>query len=577
MTDIMREHEAGMQVSIIGHNLKFDLKHMIRERPDVPWHKFDYYCTMHRHYRFTGHRDKFISLEDLAAVHCIVFTKTLDLGALLASGVKMEDIPRSDLEPYLVEDVKIVRQIHQYQETVDPAVDSSLVLPLARMELIGLPLDRTKTTTLMKKLAIQERDLQGRMQKALRSHLVWSDGSPIEDGDIKVNASRTLSFMITGEPQIGIKKGKRELAWQSGSGPVLEPHQIQTIWPGKKPNHLGYPMPEDKLKDVQTVLSGYKYLAWALEYRKVQKLMNTYVGPFLEKTKTLPTVHPKMHLTSTATGRLSSAEPNGQNLPEQARALFKSQHGTFMEIDFAQLEVCALAAITEDPTLINDLQAGEDVHYNSGRRVMGWKTKADMTDKARKIVKRVNFGLIYGGGAASLARQTGQDKKLVKSLIDSFYARYPGVGTWQEQFYQEVVNNLKPFDVKDGEQRYCSLVRSGPAGRYFHFVESESPAWLKRKTGRKYSFKPTETKNYPVQGFAGGDIVMLALVLLTHELWDYEHTDIRMTVHDSILVDTDLDESQIKTIMEDICTTIETVYQLPFELEFDITSGTHWR
>lgn len=576
MQDIWAAYQEGYQVRIIGHNLKFDLKYMIQARPEFPWHKFDYCCTMHRHYRYTGHRDKFISLEDLAHRHRIPFTKTLDLGALLKSGVKMEDIPENDLVPYLKEDVGVTKQINQYQDTVNPDLDSALVLPLAHMELLGLPLDSVQAASLMTKLVKDEARLAHEMELHLATIFRWSTGDPVIAGEIKFNAPRTISYLLTGKPVSGIMSGKRILEYKTGFQPELPNGAHAIFWPGKTPTNLGYPMPANTLKDIQ-VSYPCDYITWVLEYRKVQKLMNTYVGPFLEKTKTIPTIHPKMHVASTATGRLSSAEPNGQNLPPIARELFKSEHGQMMEIDFAQLEVCALAAITQDPVLIDDLKRGEDVHYNSGRKVMGWKSKADMTKEGRTIVKRVNFGLIYGGGAASLAKQTGQDRKLVKSLIDSFYARYPGVGVWQEQFYKEVVNNLLPFDVKDGEQRYASAVNLPISKRQFHFVESESPKWLKIKTGRKYSFKPTETKNYPVQGFAGGDIVMLALVLLHSALWDEENTDIRMTVHDSILVDTGLDEADLRVYMTRICRTIEAVFNLPFELQFDITSGTHWR
>jgi DNA polymerase I-like protein with 3'-5' exonuclease and polymerase domains len=577
MNDIWAAYQEGWQVRIIGHNLKFDLKYMMKARPDFPWHKFDYCCTMHRHYRYTGHKDKFMSLEDLAKHHGIPFTKTLDLGALLKSGVKMEDIPESDLVPYLIEDVQVTRQINMYQDTVDKHLDSALVLPLAHMELLGLGLDKKKASALMTTLVTDEAMLAKEMELFIATGLRWSNGDPVLTGEVKFNAPRTISYLLTGKPVSGIVCDKRTLEWKKGFNPLLRAPDFIKFWPGKTPTNLGFPMPADKLKQVQAAYPTFDYIKWVLEYRKIQKLMGTYVGPFLEKTKYLPTIHPKMHVVSTATGRLSSAEPNGQNLPPTARELFESEHGQFMEIDFSQLEVCALAAITEDPALIGDLVIGEDVHYNSGCRVMGWKKKSDMTKEGRTIVKRVNFGLIYGGGAASLALQTGQDKKLVKQLIDSFYKRYPGVGIWQEKFYKEVVANLLPFDVKDGEQRYASLVKLPISNRWFHFVESESPKWLKIKTGRKYSFKPTETKNYPVQGFAGGDIVMLALVLLHHALWDEIKTEIRMTVHDSILVDTCMSEAKLRAIMAIVCGQLRAAYSLPFDLEFDITSGTHWR
>ena len=572
--DLQALHDQGRQIRLVGHNLKFDLKYLLRYRPDFKWPNLDYVCTMHRHYRITGHYSKFISLEDLAAANNIFYSKQLDLGAIIQSGVKMEDIPEEDLLPYLEDDVETTFKILLEQDRFDPELSSPLVLPLAHMELLGLPLDRAKAKSRMVDLVKLERDLENKMTLYIARRCCWNDGSTVKNGDIKVSAPRTLSFLLTGQPTT-ITQGKRTLIWKAANRPAMSATIIKRIW-SVDPTHLGYPMPKatvDKL-----IKDGFcvSYLKDVLEYRATQKLMGTYVGPFLEQTQQHPTVHPTMHLCSTNTGRLSSANPNGQNMPPSARELFKSEHGKFIEIDFKQLEVVALAAITQDPKLIADVRACEDIHFNSGKKVMGWKTPADMTPTDRKLVKNVNFGLIYGGGAKGLSEQTGRSKNLIRDLMRSFYARYPGVEKWQAAFYTEVVDNLKPLDIKDGEQRYHSSVLLPISDRIFHFVESESPLWLRRKTGRKFSFKPTETKNYPVQGFAGGDIVMMALVLLHKFLWD-QPAEIRMTVHDSILVDTKLPEPSIVMVMDQVCRIIESVYSLPFQLEFDTTTGTYWR
>jgi DNA polymerase-1 len=254
-----------------------------------------------------------------------------------------------------------------------------------------------------------------------------------------------------------------------------------------------------------------------------------------------------------------------------------SEYGLFHEIDFKQLEMVAVAAISKDPTLIDDLNKGEDIHYNTGRKIMGWKQPSDMTEDGRRAVKDVNFGILYGGGALSLSKKSGLAKSTVADLIKAFYARYPQVAKWQEDFYTEVTNKLQPCGIKDGEQVYDSMVELPISKRQFYFKESKSPIWLRKKTGRKYSFKPTETKNYPVQGFAGGDIVMDALRLLYEALHVYTHTAIRMSVHDSILVDTDLDVSTLTGLMHTVCRTIEQTYQLPVKLEFDIKSGSNWK
>jgi len=491
----------------------------------------------------------------------------------------MEDIPEEDLRQYCKEDVEATFIVYKSQSNIDPHLTANHTLPLAAMELKGLLLDAPRTTTLIKSLVRDESAYDNNLWITTSERLEWDDGISLSYGDVKLNAPRTISYILTGEPCTGIKKtstAKRAIVFQRGWAPYLGSTQIKDIWGTTKPTHLGYPMPADKLIKVGDRYHN-KYVGTVLDYRSVQKLMGTYIGPFLEVGAIQGTIHPKMNMVRTITGRLSSSAPNGQNMPPEARNCFISEHGQFHEIDFKQLEIVSLAAISQDPTLIKDLKNGEDIHYNTGKRVFKWKTPADMTDADRKIVKIVNFGLIYGGGAASLAQQTGQEKKLIQRLTSAFFDRYPGVKKWQEDFYTEVTNKLVPAGIMMGEQVYESIVTLPISGRRFYFREKESPIWLRKKTGRKFSFKPTETKNYPVQGFAGGDIVMEALSLLYEDLSILETTDIRMTVHDSILVDSYMSASELEKYMRAVCDVIEIRYNLSFTLDFDIKSGSHWK
>jgi len=349
----------------------------------------------------------------------------------------------------------------------------------------------------------------------------------------------------------------------------------------KTPTHLGFPLSRLEMEKIIRIGGDAGVLIEALrKFRDQKKLTSTYFGPFLEEAKTQPSVHPKLNISQTGTGRLSSSKPNGQNMPEMARILFKSTEGLLMEIDFKQLEIVALAYLTGDKQLTADIVNGEDIHFNSGKDVMGWKTIADMDETSRKIVKGVNFGLIYGGGAKGISISTGQDQGLIKKLIKAFYDRYPGVAAWQKTVYTEVVKNMLPNGHIGGEQTYHSYYNDPKSQRKYHFVEGPAPGWVRAKTGRSYSFKPTETKNYPVQGFAGGDIVMRAL----GELWyllQYRHqadnTKLRMTVHDSILIDTGRPQQEIEELMRVVCLKIRTHYGLPFDLQFDIKTGTNWR
>ena len=577
--DIRAALASGHGVRLIGHNLKFDLKYLIREHPHIDWDAIKYHCTMHTEYSQSGQRLKFCSLEDACENNNVNFRKGLDLGAILSSGLKMEDIPTADLRAYLKDDVLATSDVYFMQTTRAGYLPQfqQHTLPLAHMELLGLPLDINATKTLMTNSTQRIMKLEDDIFKIVDENLEWSDGVPIKQTDLNYTAPRTISYLLTREPSLGLtKRVKRNIVPKLK--PMLDASAISSVWKGKKPTNLGLPMSSDILRHA----AGYSKRACQLidlllEYRMLTKLTGTYYGPFLEATENQDTIHPKMNMCQTATSRLSSSQPNGQNMPPVARQCFKSEYGKFREIDFKQLEVVALAMLSRDKQLLADIASGEDIHFNTGRHVMGWKTPADMTDKDRTIVKNVNFGLIYGGGANGLAITTGQPVKLIKRLISEFFKRYPGVSKWQEEFYTDVANNLKTAGYMEGEQIYDSLVTEPRSNKKYYFKENKAPEFIRRKTGRKFSFKPTETKNYPVQGFAGGDIVMRALVRLHEKLSTHLNTEIRMTVHDSILVDTDMSQRKLHIIMEDVCSELERCYKLPFKLSFDIKSGIYWQ
>jgi DNA polymerase I-like protein with 3'-5' exonuclease and polymerase domains len=499
-----------------------------------------------------------LSLEDVATKYAIPFTKSLHLGKLLASGIKMEDIPKDDLTAYLIDDVKVLDKIYGNQIRIcGDSYYMDYILPLAEMELNGLTLDVPKAQALMTKLVVDV-DTE---EETIISHMLqcceWQDGSALTREDftpeegikskcIKPMANRTLSFLLTGNPA-----------------------EIKIT---NKATHLGYPIGESILGELTDWISKV-----ALRHRTANKLLGTYISPFLHSASVQGTVHPTLNTAVTGTGRLSSSAPNGQNIPGIARELFLPNavlpNASMVEIDFKQLEILAVACVSGDKVLIQDLLDGVDVHYQSGKSVFGWKTEADMTEKDRKVVKGVNFGLLYGGKAGGLAKQTGVSKKIVQKLIDSFYKRYPRVAAWQTEVFTEVCDKLQVWTILDGEQAYESKYTDPFSGRTWLFREKRSPPWLRAKTGRKFSFSPMQTSNYPIQGFAGGDIVMTALT----ELWKRLRGEVRfvMTVHDSIVLEAE-DVAKVEAAMKMACFETEQKFKIPVRLGFDLETGSHW-
>ena len=145
---IMGQLEQGQTPVLVAHNAKFDIKYLMRDMPMVPWHKVKVWDTMTWEYRYSGHTEKFISLEKACAKHGIPMKKSLDLGALIAKGIKVEDIDRDQLKAYLIEDVQAVKQLFEAQRATGYECDMDYILPLAEMELNGLTIDMGKTQAL---------------------------------------------------------------------------------------------------------------------------------------------------------------------------------------------------------------------------------------------------------------------------------------------------------------------------------------------------------------------------------------------------------------------------------------------
>ena len=569
-------------VTVVAHNAKFDLKYLYKYYPMFDWKKMvTCYCTMYAEYRLSGMTEQFPSLEDSCKKRGIAFKKGLDLGALIKSGIKMEDIPSNDLIPYLKEDVIAVMKLfcHQTQQEGAEYIRHGHIMALADIEMEGMLLDVQKTQREMAALADKRNRAEVKLDALLCKYIDWMSYKdkkgkvhiiPFDPKDVNATAPRTISFLLTGEPSGMITKGVKKTAYLT-KPPMLTAAQITDIWGSTTPTHLGYPMDEGSLKKVAAVLQN-DFISTLMEFRQCTKLMNTYMGPFLEQATRPnaknPTVHPKLNYARTATGRLSSSNPNGQNMPEDARALFYSYNGNMAEIDFKQLEIIALAMKSYCPYLRDDIKKGEDIHFNTGKSVFGWKVPTDMNDKDRKSVKAVNFGVLFGGSAYGLSLSTGLLRQLVQQLIDSLYTTYPGVKAWHDRIVREVEKNKKPAGFKNGTQIYTSEWRDSNTGRLFKFRQ------VKNQRG-EWSFKPTQIKNYPVQGYAGGDIVMIALEKLWRAL-DKAVGRLRMTVHDSILVDWQGTEAVLRNTMTCVCEETKRELGIDLPLQFDISFNKYW-
>lgn len=260
------------------------------------------------------------------------------------------------------------------------------------------------------------------------------------------------------------------------------------------------------------------------------------------------------------------------------------EDGWLLEADFSQLEVVVLAFLSQDPQLIYDVTHGVDIHAINAANLFG----KGFTEKQRKIAKRLSFQLQYGAGAKSMAKKNKIPLDTAKQFIENYYRRYPVVKEWQDKIKEQVEASRQLSDKRTanglpaGMGNYDSLT-----GRRYVFYEYDALEWFRDKTGQTTAFSPTETKNYPVQGFATGDIVPLVLGKLYRKIKEVEEWDDKvkliMTVHDSILLDThwtvrDECAIMVKETMEKASEYLKEELGIDFDipLKAEVKAGRNW-
>ena len=348
-----------------------------------------------------------------------------------------------------------------------------------------------------------------------------------------------------------------------------------------------------------------EYIKIILDLRGIDKEWSSYF-------KTIPAllgpdgvIHPKLNNTSTGTGRLSSSKINSQNIINggygDLKSCFVSRYvyGLIGEIDYSSLEFRGMAYTSGDKVMYDTLNSGSDVHYETGKAAFGYTCKADETKDKRRDVKGTVFGTIFGGGAVTIAWQTGISINTVKEIQKAFKATYWEMYETQDKEFRHANNELTKF-IRDGacaldirqvpglttEKGYnvYELRTQQPTGRILTYRSYDSPDWSSRTIG----FSPTEFKNYKVQSISTGDIVPMALGVVSTTLDNRFPTDgvkLVNTVHDSIMIDAanrELADSAIPMVAR-VMAKAPAIFQYFFKREFDLnlpveaTYGPSWK
>jgi len=297
-----------------------------------------------------------------------------------------------------------------------------------------------------------------------------------------------------------------------------------------------------------------------LEYRTLVKLNSTYVEglqPYIHKNTNR--IHSYFHQTVTTTGRISSSDPNLQNIPTRTelgkslRKAFKAEEGyVFIDADYSQIELRVLAHISGDENMTQAFLHGEDIHKQAAAKVLGIPIE-EVTKEQRSSAKAVNFGIVYGISDYGLSEQLGVSVKEAKQYIEQYLEKYKGVDT----FMKDIVEKAK-------EQGYVETLFH----RRRYIPEMQSSNYMVRQFGARAAM------NTPIQGTAA-DIMKIAMIHVYKELKKQKlQSRILLQIHDELMIEAKEEEKeQVKEILKRC---MEQAIQLQVPLEVEVSEATNW-
>jgi DNA polymerase-1 len=419
------------------------------------------------------------------------------------------DVTLRVMQP-LLEDLKNMKLMDLFQE-----VEMPLVSVLADMEMAGIMLDTTLLDRLSSEMAVKIGDLEARIHR--------------EAGrDFNINSPRQLSQILFEE--LGL--------------PVL------------KKTKTGYSTNSDVLLELS---EKHQLPSMVLEYRSLSKLKSTYSDalPVLVNPGT-GRIHTSFNQTTTATGRLSSSDPNLQNIPvrteigRKIREAFIAPEGrVLMSADYSQIELRILAHLSEDKELLEAFRNGEDVHARTARQVFG--AEEEVEPELRRRAKVVNFGIIYGMSAFGLSKEMGIHPGEAGQIIDDYFSVYSGVKSYIDRALEE---------ARQMGYVMTLLYRR----RYLPELESSNPN--QRQLGERMAV------NTPIQGTAA-DLIKVAMINVHRNLGEkVPEARMILQVHDELVFEVPVgDEDRTAAVVREA---MEGVMELDVPLVVDIGFGDNW-
>jgi DNA polymerase-1 len=298
-----------------------------------------------------------------------------------------------------------------------------------------------------------------------------------------------------------------------------------------------------------------------IEYRELQKLKSTYIDGLLAAVdRTTGRVHTTFNQAVTATGRLSSSNPNLQNIPirseygRQIRRAFIAPAGSILVSgDYSQIDLRVLAHVSGDAALVRSFVAGEDIHAATAREVFRCPPDMPVPAEQRRMAKAINFGIVYGISPYGLAQQLKIPNDEAGAYIKQYFAKYPGVAAWIESIVQEA-RTQGSVTTLFGRRRYLPEINA--------------------KNAQMRNFAERTAMNTPIQGTAA-DIIKIAMITLDRALRERGFSArLLVQVHDELVFEVPREEAGV--LAPFIREHMEQAAQLRVPLVVDMKAGPHW-
>jgi len=509
----------------IAHNIKYDMKVINRYGVKVNAPTFD---TMIAHYLINA--DSKQSMDFLAEFY--LNYKPVSIETLIGKKGKnqksMADLDPAEIADYACEDADITFQLKQIFE---PEIQKEHLKKLFfEME---MPLVEVLKDMEQEGITIDSEGL-----------LKYSEelGKTLDELEVSITNEAGMEFNIDSPKQLG---------------DVLFEH-LKITSKAKKTKTGQYATGEDIL---QKLVHVHPIIPMILDYRQLRKLKNTYVDPLpLLMDEVDGRIHTNYMQAVAATGRLSSNNPNLQNIPirsdkgKEIRKAFISRGKGFklMAADYSQIELRIIAALSEDENMINAFKNGQDIHATTAAKVFNVPLE-EVTRDQRSSAKAVNFGIIYGQSAFGLAQNLNISRTEAKQIIDSYFEQYPTIKGYMDGAVAKARENGYVETIMK-RRRYLSDINSANA-----IVRG---------------FAERNAVNAPIQGSAA-DVIKLAMIRVHKAM---NETDLKskmlLQVHDELVFD--VHESEIETMKELVKREMEAAVELVVPMEVEIEVGDNW-